>query len=117
MSWSANNIAHGLIWIFVRSLHRDAALKNNKLTTFMEGGEWNASFIIDSDAERQNRPDIFARKFNVWITIEKEAVYEESYSPSLAIQKLTDAFMPASTKLKDCGDVVDQIFRCKGEAI
>ena len=122
MSWSANNIAHRLIWIFARSLHRDAAFKNDKLTTFIEGGEWNTSFIIDSapgasDPERQNKADIFARKFNAWITIEKEAVYEENYAVTSAILKLTDVFSPANAKLKDCGDVVDEIYRCKGEAI
>lgn len=120
MSWSTNNIAHRLIWIFARSLHREAAFKHDKLTTFIEGGEWNTSFIIDSaigasDAERQNRADIFARKFNAWITLEKEAIYEDNYSLSLAIQKLTDAFAPATAKLKDCADTVDEIYRCKGE--
>jgi hypothetical protein len=122
MSWSANNIAHRMIWIFTRSLHPDAAFKDDKLVTFIEGGQWRTSFIIGSatgasDAERQNNADIFARKFNAWITIQKEAVYEDNYSPSLAIQKLTDIFSPANAKLEDCGDLVDEIYRCKGEAI
>jgi hypothetical protein len=122
VSWSTNNIAHRMTWIFARSLHPDSAFKNDKLTTFTEGGEWNTRFIIDSapgasDAERQNRADIFARKFNAWITIEKEAIFEENHSLSSAIQKLTDVFSPATAKLKNCGDAVDEIYRCKGEAV
>lgn len=122
MSWSTNNIAHRLVWIFTRSLHPDAAFKDDKLTTFIEGGQWNSSFIIDSapgasDAMRRNRADIFARKFNAWITIEKEAIYEDDYSVSTAIKKLTETLAASGAKLEDCGDVVDEIYRCKGEII
>ena len=122
MSWSANNIAHRMTWAFARSLHIDAAFDNNKLTTFIEGGEWNTSFIIGSatgatDAERHNNAGIYARKFNAWSIIQQEATYEHNYSPSTAIQKLTDVFSPASAKLKDCADAIDEIYRCKGEAI
>lgn len=34
MSWTANNIAHRLTWIFARSLHPDAAFKNDQLKTY-----------------------------------------------------------------------------------
>lgn len=120
MSWSINNAAHRYLWIFCRSLHIDFALKGETLVSFDEGGDWFNFFIIDaapgSDVSTvRKRAEIFSDKFNAWMLIQREATYEKDYGKSKAISELVDAMSVQDSKLNSVGDVVDKIYRCKGE--
>ncbi|MGK0271428.1 MAG: hypothetical protein ACI88H_002087 [Cocleimonas sp.] len=121
MTWSSNNVAHRLLWRFTRSIHWDFASQGNSMTSFKEGGEWNNSFVIDAAtgagaAILQGNAKVFATKFNKWIVDVKGADYEEGVNPSSAITKLTAAFALPGSRLNSCGDVVDEIYLCKGES-
>lgn len=119
MSWSKNNAANRYLWIFVRSLHWDFANTGAKMTSFVDGGEWETRFIIsaavgDSQEMLKSKAKIFATKFNKWIIIQKDAQFESGYNTASAIEKLNESFALPS-KLKDCADIVDDIYLCKGE--
>jgi hypothetical protein len=120
MSWSINNVAHLSIWRFARSLHVDFVLQSNPPTTFVEGGEWLNAFIIsappgaDSNVVRAKAGQ-FAEKFNAWIVIQKDATYEQGVDKNTAIKKLADALAVPDSKLSSVGDVVDDVYLCKGE--
>ena len=120
MTWSVNNTAHRYLWIFCRSLHIDFALQGETLVTFEEGGEWLNLFIIDVPAGSgmgvvKAKAEIFAKKFNAWMVIERESTYEQGYGKTKAIKELADAMSVADSKLNSVGDTVDNIYRCKGE--
>ena len=86
--------------------------------TFEEGGEWLNSFIIDVPAGSdmaKAKADIFAKKFNAWMVIERESTYEQDYGKTKALTELADAMSMADSKLNSVGDTVDRIYRCKGE--
>lgn len=122
MAWSKNNISHRYLWIFSRALHPDFAMQGEHPVTFEEGGEWLNVFIIDAPAGAsmamvQAKAGIFASKFNAWICIEKEAVYENGFSKSSAVEKLAQAMSVPSSKLNSVGDVIDSIYLCKGEVV
>ncbi len=122
MSWSVNNTAHRYLWIFCRSLHIDFALRGETLVTFEEGGEWLNSFILDVPAGAsadvaKAKAEIFAKKFNAWMTIERESTYEQNYGKIKAIEELATAMLVTNSKLNSVGDTVDNIYRCKGEMV
>lgn len=122
MTWTINNTAHRYLWIFCRSLHIDFALKGEVVVTFEEGGDWLNSFIIDAVPGAgmvavKRKAQIFADKFNAWMLIQRESVYEQGYGKSKAIQELTDAMSVEDSQLSSVGDVVDRIYLCKGEHI
>lgn len=120
MAWSSNNTAHALLWRFVRSLHWDFASQGESMTSFKEGGEWENRFVIDaavgsSSEMQQGQAKVFASKLNKWIVDGKGAEYESGVSPTSAIERLVEAFSVPGSKLKSCGDVVDELYLCKGE--
>lgn len=122
MAWSVNNTAHRYLWIFCRSLHIDFALQGENLVTFEEGGQWLNSFIIDAPAGSsmevvKAKAEIFAKKFNAWMVIERESTYEQGYGKTKAIEELAAAMSVPNSKISSVGDTVDNIYRCKGEVV
>ena len=120
VSWTKNNTAHRLLWIFVRSEHIDFAISGEQMTSFIEGGDWDNKFVIggaagDTPEMIKSKAKIFSTKFNSWIINKHEAEYETGLKPATAITTLTKAFAKPDSKVKDCGDIVDQIFKCQGE--
>jgi hypothetical protein len=119
MGWVRKTKPHMLLWRFVRQEHRNRARKNNKWIPFEQAGTWKNTFIIRASTNatpnmiKQNAED-FSRKADAFIMEigGKRNKDDEGniVSRDNAINRLTDGFAVADSKLSSMGDIMSECY-------
>ncbi len=119
MSWDKSNEAHRFLWIFVRGVHFDYAIRNGEMETFEKGGDWSNDFIIGAYGAgqdiRNQKAQIFALKFNAWLLGNFDVEYENGVKANEAIEELAKAFSQPQSLLKSVAETVDNKYNFPSE--
>jgi hypothetical protein len=122
MSWDKKIEAHRFLWIFVRGVHFDFAVKDDgTMTTFEEGGKWHNDFIIGSvgasEQIRAHKALIFSLKFNAWLFGNFDVEFEDTVAADKAIDQLAEAFSVPKSLLESVGDAVNAVYKFPSEGV